>query len=106
MKRISRRTKCVRTCSRRRGRSCGNGTKPCEQERNEAGEVTGGGEVEHERFELTPTHKSWFGKLFSDSYGGTLFTLQDGRRVQFGRRGKNRQRRYTVEIVTADSAVS
>lgn len=54
---------------------------------------------ESERFELTPSNKSWFGKLFSKTYGGTMFTLKDGRRVQFGKRGENRQRRYTIEII-------
>ena len=59
-------------------------------------------EIERERFELTAAKKSWFGKLFSDQYGGTEFTLSDGRRVQFGRRGTNRQRRYTIQVLTAD----
>jgi hypothetical protein len=56
---------------------------------------------ESDRWELTPAKKSWFGKLFSDQYGGTKFTLADGRRVQFGKRGKNRQRRYTIQILPA-----
>jgi hypothetical protein len=77
-----------------------------EVEKDADGNVIGGGYEEVERFELTPKKKSWFGKLFSDAYGGTLFTLADGRRVQFGRRGKNRQRRYTIEIVGAGGVVS
>jgi hypothetical protein len=52
-----------------------------------------------ERFELMPRSRSFFGKLFSDQYGGTIFALADGRRVRFGKRGKNRQRRYTIEVV-------
>ncbi|CAN5459739.1 hypothetical protein BH20VER3_BH20VER3_00660 [soil metagenome] len=63
-----------------------------------------GGTREIERFDLTPANKSWFGKLFSDAYGGTMFTLKDGRRVQFGQRGKNRQRRYTIEVVVDEPA--
>jgi hypothetical protein len=56
-------------------------------------------EVEIDRFELNAANKSWFGKLFSVQYGGTRFILADGRRVRFGKRGKNRQRRYTLELV-------
>jgi hypothetical protein len=56
-------------------------------------------ERETERFELTAAKKSWFGKLFSVQYGGTKFKIGDGRSVQFGRHGTNRQRRYTIEIL-------
>jgi hypothetical protein len=70
-----------------------------ETELDEAGKVVGAGKVEKERFDLTPSNKSWFGKLFSKTYGGTMFTLPDGRRVQFGKRGENRQRLYTIEII-------
>lgn len=54
---------------------------------------------ETDRFELTPAAKSFFGRLFANQYGGTSFTLGDGRRVLFGKRGKNRQRRYTIELL-------
>ena len=54
---------------------------------------------EIERFELTAAKKSWFGKLFSDQYGGTSFVLSDGRRVRFGKHGANRQRRYTIQVL-------
>lgn len=64
-------------------------------------ELGGTTSEEAERWELTPGKKSWFGKLFSDQYGGTKFTLTDGRRAQFGKRGKNRQRRYTIQILPA-----
>jgi hypothetical protein len=60
-------------------------------------------EPDGERFELTASNRSWFGKLFHDQYGGTKFTLSDGRRVQFGRRGKDRQRRFTIEILDVES---
>jgi hypothetical protein len=63
-------------------------------------------EVETEQFELNAGKKSWFGKLFSDQYGGTKFTLADGRRVQFGKHGVNRQRRYTIEVLGADDQAS
>jgi hypothetical protein len=52
-----------------------------------------------DRFELTAKAKSIFGKLFAQQYGGTIFTLRNGRRVRFGKRGDNRQRRYTIEVV-------
>jgi hypothetical protein len=71
---------------------------------NEEDDLTGESrEVERsvERFELSPSNKSWFGKLFSKTYGGSVFTLSDGRRVQFGKRGENRQRLYTIEIGNA-----
>jgi hypothetical protein len=57
---------------------------------------------EQERFELTQGKKSWFGKLFSKTYGGSEWTLSDGRRVQFGKRGDNRQRRYTIQLLDTD----
>lgn len=69
------------------------------QEKDSEGNVIGGGT--EERFDLTPSKKSWFGKLFSKVYGGSVFTLLDGRRVQFGKHGENRQRRYTIEILNA-----
>lgn len=73
-------------------------------ERYEDEEGVGARTVEEERFDLTASNKSWFGKLFSKTYGGTRFTLRDGRRVQFGKRGDNRQRRYTIEIISVDDA--
>lgn len=58
---------------------------------------------EREQFDLTAKNNSWFGKLFSEKYGGSKFTLADGRRVQFGRQGKNRQRRYTIQVLDSES---
>jgi len=52
-----------------------------------------------DRFELTPSKKSWFGKLFSRKYGGTRFTLADGRRVCFGHKGCNRNKKYLIEVL-------
>jgi len=57
-------------------------------------------DIDGKRLELTAAKKSWFGKLFGDQYGGTKFTLADGRRIQFGVRGSNRSRRFTIEILT------
>lgn len=59
-------------------------------------------EVEVERFQLNPKGNSFFGKLFGDQYGGTRFTLSDGRRVQFGARGANRQRRFMIQVLDGD----
>lgn len=61
-------------------------------------------EVERERFQLGAKGNSFFGKLFGEQYGGTKFTLADGRRVLFGKRGDNRQRRYTIEVLGADDS--
>jgi hypothetical protein len=59
-----------------------------------------------EHFELSPSSKSWFGKLLSDRFGGTTFTLPDHRRVVFGARGKNRSRTYSIEVVLSPDATA
>lgn len=51
-----------------------------------------------ESFELPAKEKSMLGKLFAGKYGGRRFRLKDGRQVVFGKKGKNRHRRYLVEI--------
>ncbi|MDP1580709.1 MAG: hypothetical protein Q8M02_10540 [Candidatus Didemnitutus sp.] len=51
-------------------------------------------------YDLEPTAKSSMGKMFSAKYGGRKFRLADGRVVQFGQRGRNRHRRYVVEVLT------
>lgn len=61
---------------------------------------------DEETFELTQAKKSFFGKLFTNQYGGTRFRLADGRRVQFGEHGANRQKRYTVQILDANDQPS
>lgn len=48
---------------------------------------------------LDQRSKSALGKLFAAKYGGRKFRLKDGRVVQFGKRGRNRHRKYSVEIV-------
>jgi hypothetical protein len=47
---------------------------------------------------LNQRSKSALGKMFSAKYGGRKFRLKDGRVVRFGHRGRNRHRRYNVEI--------
>ncbi len=54
--------------------------------------------------ELTPGAKSSLGKMFSAKYGGRRFRLPDGRTVRFGLRGRNRHRKYQVEIMEARGA--
>lgn len=51
-------------------------------------------------FEPTKKTESKMGWKFGQKFGGTIFTLPDGRRVRFGRQGKNRQRRYTLEMIS------
>lgn len=49
--------------------------------------------------ELKPKSKSMLGRMWSGKYGGRIFVLQDGRRVQFGSRGINRSKRYLLRIL-------
>ena len=57
-------------------------------------------ETNEEWLELNQKSKSGLGLLWSEKYGGQVIQLKDGTRVRFGHRGKNRHRKYTVEIVT------
>lgn len=50
-------------------------------------------------FDSDPDTNARMGKLWASKYGGRNFTLKDGRRVQFGKRGKNRQRRYQATLL-------
>lgn len=50
-------------------------------------------------FQPSKKTESKLGWKFGQKYGGTIFTLPDGRRLRFGRQGKNRQRRYTLELL-------
>lgn len=47
---------------------------------------------------LDQRSKSALGKLFAAKYGGRKFRLKDGRVVQFGKRGRNRHRKYSIEL--------
>lgn len=49
-------------------------------------------------YEPTARTESSMGKMLSMKYGGRLFTLKDGRRVRFGKKGKNRHKRYQVQL--------
>lgn len=48
-------------------------------------------------FDQTARSKSRMGKLFT-SYDGRVFRFDDGTSIRFGRRGRNRSRRYRVEL--------
>lgn len=56
-------------------------------------------ETDEKSMKLTPKSKSALGKMFSAKYGGRKFRLADGRVVKFGHRGRNRHRRYQIEIL-------
>ena len=56
-------------------------------------------EVGERWFAMSKKAESKMGWLFGNKYGDTVFALDDGRRVRFGRQGKNRQRRYTLALI-------
>ncbi|HVT74563.1 MAG TPA: hypothetical protein VHD61_15625 [Lacunisphaera sp.] len=64
------------------------------------GKLRPGDEGEKDWFECNKTSMSALGKVFGEDMAGQIYTLDDGRRVRFGKRGKNRHRRYLVEIVS------
>ena len=51
------------------------------------------------RFVMNPSERRKFSEILSSSYGGRCFELDDGRRVQWGNRGKNRGRRYELRVL-------
>ncbi|MDR1304275.1 MAG: hypothetical protein LBK76_03530 [Verrucomicrobiales bacterium] len=55
-------------------------------------------------YDCKPAAASRMGKLLADKYGGSIFNLQDGRRVRFSKRGRNRQRRYDVELLDGSTS--
>lgn len=57
------------------------------------------GEESWKEFELLPKSKSSLGKMFAAKYGGRKFRLPDGRTIKFGNRGRNRHRKYMVEVM-------
>lgn len=57
------------------------------------------GDQEYTEFELTSKSKSIVGKNILGKYGGKVFVTKDGKRVIFDKRGKNRHRRYIIEVV-------
>jgi hypothetical protein len=52
-------------------------------------------------FELTAKSKSRFGKLLT-AYDGRVFRYENGLALRFGKRGKNRARRYEVALESTD----
>lgn len=55
--------------------------------------------TDREWLDLNQKSKSWFGKQWSSKAGGRVFRLKDDRVVRFGTKGRNRQKRYSVEII-------
>jgi hypothetical protein len=55
-------------------------------------------------FVLDPAERRKFADILSSTYGGRTFSLSDGRRVQWGNRGKNRGRWYQVIVKAAAQA--
>ena len=58
-----------------------------------------GTENKEGEMKLKPAKCSMFGKMLSEEFGGKKFRLHDGRRVQFGHRGKNRSKKYLVKVI-------
>lgn len=58
-----------------------------------------GAVVGERNIELKSKSKSILGKLWTGRYGGRIFELSDGCRVEFGTRGKNRQKVYEVRVL-------
>lgn len=52
-----------------------------------------------EWLELNQKSKSGLGRMFSEKFGGQVMRLKDGVRVRFGQRGRNRHRRYVLEVL-------
>ncbi|MDQ8206205.1 hypothetical protein QEH52_01695 [Coraliomargarita sp. SDUM461003] len=50
-------------------------------------------------YELKPKSKAILGKMWTNKYGGRIFTMRSGQRVEFGSRGKNRQKKYLIQLL-------
>lgn len=60
-------------------------------------EKVGEGTATHRWYQPSKKCESALGWLFADKYGGTDFVIA-GRKVRFSKQGKNRGRRYTLEL--------
>jgi hypothetical protein len=49
-------------------------------------------------FRLTSKSASTMGRLFANRYGGNIFRVKD-KRIRFGHRGRNRHRKYKLELL-------
>lgn len=56
---------------------------------------------ESEHFECNKQSRSRLSHVFGVEMAGQHFRLKDGREVQFGKRGKQRHRRYLVQVIEA-----
>jgi len=52
-------------------------------------------------YECGSKTSSALGRVFGTDMNAQIYTIKDGRRVRFGKRGRNRHRRYQVEILPA-----
>lgn len=50
-------------------------------------------------FQISKRCESKMGHLFGGKYGDTTWSVSGDKQVRFGRQGKNRQRRYTLQIL-------
>lgn len=55
-------------------------------------------ETKERWFECSDRTQSVMGRMFAEKYNNTSVDLPDGRKLRFGRQGKNRHRRYQVTI--------
>lgn len=55
-------------------------------------------ETKERWFECSDRTQSLMGRMFAEKYNNTRVDLPDGRRLRFGRHGKNRHRRYQVTL--------
>lgn len=55
-------------------------------------------ETKERWFESSDRTQSMMGRMFAEKYNNTTVDLPDGRKLRFGRQGKNRHRRYQVTL--------
>lgn len=60
-----------------------------------------GSYTETQHFECNRESRSKLARVFGMEMAGQHFVLKDGRRIQFGKRGKQRHRHYLVQIIEA-----
>jgi hypothetical protein len=57
-------------------------------------------ETKERWFEASDRTQSMMGRMFAEKYNNTTVDLTDGRKLRFGRHGKNRHRRYQVALTS------
>lgn len=61
---------------------------------------------EEEHFECTRKSAGALAHVFNREMGGQIYRLKDGRRVRFGKRGKQRHKRFTLELLEVPGAAA